>query len=330
MAVTLDDVGARASRPPVPTAARPRDREADLDLCRATLRDGSKSFFAASLMLPRRVRDPAAAVYAFCRVADDAVDAGGGSEATIALLESRLDRAFAGRPFDHAIDRALADAVAEHELPRAPFDALLEGFRWDVESRRYADVDALGAYAVRVAGAIGVTMAWLMDVRDRRVLYRACEMGVAMQLTNIARDVGEDARAGRLYLPVDWLEGAGIDPDRFLERPTFDPRLASVVRRLLAHARAVYERADGGVGALPPDCRVAIRAARLVYSDIGGAIERAGWNSVDARHGTGRRRKVLLLARALRAAVAPRRTRLAARPDEEVRALVERSMIPPR
>ena len=95
-------------------------------------------------------------------------------------------------------------------------DALFEGLQWDCEGRRYEDLEALHAYAARVAGAVGVMMALLMGVRDADALARACDLGVAMQLTNIARDVGEDARAGRLYLPLDWLREAGLDPAAFL------------------------------------------------------------------------------------------------------------------
>ncbi len=108
---------------------------------------------------------------------------------------------------------------------RAPcLDALLEGFAWDAAGRRYDTLDDLLDYAARVAGAVGAMMAVLMGVRDPALLARACDLGVAMQLTNIARDVGEDARAGRLYLPLAWLREAGIDPDAFLADPALQSR----------------------------------------------------------------------------------------------------------
>ena len=104
-------------------------------------------------------------------------------------------------------------------------------------------LEALHGYAARVAGTVGVMMTLLMGVRDAAALARACDLGVAMQLTNIARDVGEDARAGRLYLPLDWLDEAGVDRDRFLAAPAPSPALARVVARLLAEADRLYARA---------------------------------------------------------------------------------------
>ncbi len=102
-------------------------------------------------------------------------------------------------------------------MPRALPEALLEGLAWDAQARRYATLSDLYDYSARVAAAVGAMMCVLMGVRDADALARACDLGVAMQLTNIARDVGEDARERRLYLPLDWLAEAGIDPDAFLD-----------------------------------------------------------------------------------------------------------------
>jgi 15-cis-phytoene synthase len=124
-----------------------------------------------------------------------------------------------------------------------------------------------------------------------------------MQLTNIARDVGEDARAGRLYLPRAWMREAGLYPDVWLREPQFNPALASVIARLLAHADKLYARADGGVAKLPRDCRPAIRSARLVYAEIGRQLERMGLDAIGARAVVSTRRKLMLIARATSAAV---------------------------
>ena len=129
--------------------------------------------------------------------------------------------------------------------------ALFEGFQWDCEGRRYDSLEALHGYAARVAGAVGVMMTLLMGVRDGPALARACDLGVAMQLTNIARDVGEDARSGRLYLPLDWLREVGLDADGFLAAPAPSAALAGVVARLLAEADRLYARARGGIARLP-------------------------------------------------------------------------------
>lgn len=275
----------------------------DARACRALMRGGSKSFFAASLLLPPRVRGPASALYAYCRLADDLIDLGSDAAQALAQLQQRLDAVYAGRPGSIDVDRALAGVVHRFRIPRALLHALLEGFCWDAAGRRYDTLAELEAYAARVAGAVGAMMALLMGVRDSVALARACDLGVAMQLTNVARDVGEDARRGRLYLPRAWLREAGIDAEAWLRAPRFDARVGTVVQRLLGAADHLYRRAEHGITALPRDCRAAIYAARLVYAEIGRRIEQQGFDSVSQRAVVPLARKLALLARATGAAV---------------------------
>ncbi len=258
-------------------------RDADLDHCRTLLRGGSRSFHAASLVLPRGMRDAATALYAFCRLADDAIDGGDDCARELRLLTGRLDRLYRGQPDDIAADRAFAAIVTHYDIPRALPQALLEGFAWDAASRRYETLEDLCGYAARVAGSVGVMMTLLMRQRDPLVLARASDLGVAMQLTNIARDVGEDARMGRLYLPLRWLDEAGIDADEFLRNPLHSPALASVVRRLLDAAQALYDRSALGIGHLPGTCRFGIHAARMLYCEIGHEVARRDFDSVTSR-----------------------------------------------
>ena len=300
---------------------RPVLTAADLAACRALLRGGSKSFHAAGRLLPARIHEPAAALYAFCRIADDAIDEGGGP-AALASLHARLDAAYAGRPHPHPADRALAAVAARYAIPRALPAALLDGFAWDQSGRRYETLAELEAYAARVAGSVGAMMALLMEERRPEVLARACDLGVAMQLTNIARDVGEDARNGRLYLPRAWMREAGLDPDAWLAAPAFDARLAAVVQHLLAAADALYRRSEGGIASLPLTCRPGIGAARFIYAEIGRAVERAGHDSVTHRAIVPGRRKAMLLARSLGALLMPRPA-VGAPPLEATRYLVE-------
>ncbi len=278
-----------------PATLRPDDVEA----CKAMLAAGSKSFSAASLLLPRHVRVPAAVFYAFCRVADDAVDESGDPDGAVVMLRGRLDRVFAGTPDDDPVDRSLAVIVARHRLPRAVFDALIDGFVWDAAGREYETLSEVVAYSARVASTIGVIMTLLMGVRDRDTLARACDLGVAMQLTNIARDVGEDAERGRIYLPRAWMREAGVDPEAFLAKPEFSPALGEVVRRLLEHADELYVRAEAGIPRLPRNCRPSIRAARLIYADIGRVIAERGYDSVTGRAVTTKGRKIWLLLGAM-------------------------------
>jgi phytoene synthase len=283
-----------------PRALAPtKTAERDLAECRAILAAGSKSFAAAGRVLPPSLRSQAAAIYAFCRFADDAVDDARDPARGVELVRGRLDLVYRGAPHDSPVDRAFTRVVEALELPRVVPDALVEGFAWDAEGRRYATLDDTIAYGVRVASTVGLMMSMLLGCRARGTLSRAAELGIAMQLTNIARDVGEDARRGRVYLPEAWLHAAGVDPDALRARPTPSPALGEVVRRLLAEADVHYARADVGIRELPQRVRVAIRAARLIYADIGRVVAARGYDSVSGRAVVSGPRKLWLVARAL-------------------------------
>lgn len=269
----------------------------DLAVCRSLLCGGSRSFFAAARLLPRPLRESATALYAFCRQADDAIDLGADPHAAVDEVKARLAAIYAGQA-TNAVDRAFAAVVTAHAVPLALPAALIEGLAWDAQGRRYENFDALLDYAARVAGAVGVMMALLMGVKTQAGLARAADLGVAMQLTNIARDVGEDARAGRLFLPLDWMAQAGLDPAAFLAAPQFTPALGDVVQRLLAQAAAFYARAEDGIAMLPRDCRIGIAAAAQIYAGIGKKIAAAGYDSVTARARVTGREKIIFALRA--------------------------------
>jgi phytoene synthase len=284
-------------------------RSSDQSVCAATLRQGSRSFAAASLLLPRGYRRQARALYGFCRVADDLIDESPepARTATVAALRARLQRACDGAPDATPIDRAFAAALQDCGIPRALPEALLEGFAWDAEARQYPDIAALRAYAARVAGTVGAMMTLVLGARDAPALARACELGVAMQLTNIARDVGADARAGRLYLPLNWLTEAGIDPVSFLAAPAHSAALGTVVARLLQEAETLYARAESGIALLPISSRPAIRAALRLYREIGRAVLHRGADGVTTRAVVAPSRKLRLIACCLLPSIAPGR-----------------------
>jgi phytoene synthase len=287
------------------------------------IRGGSRSFYTASLLLPEEIRQAAYALYGFCRLSDDAVDLEGGRGDAVPRLRARLDLVYAGDPAPEPVDRALADAVRDFAIPRVLLDALLEGLEWDTAGRTYDTLGDVQAYAARVAGSVGGMMAALMGARTPELVARACDLGVAMQLTNIARDVGEDARIGRLYLPRAWLREAGVDPEAFLAAPRFSPALAGVVSRLLGHAEALYARADAGIARLDPAFRPAIFAARHLYAEIGALLARRGLDSVGRRTCVSAGRKVWLLGRAARCALAAPRAEAGEAPLAETRFLVD-------
>jgi 15-cis-phytoene synthase len=292
---------------PMPSSAvsSPQNFDYDLAACRQLMRGGSKTFFAASLLLPSRVRAPASALYAYCRLADDAIDMGTDPMAEMQLLQSRLDAIYQGRPGPADADRALCQVVHRFAIPRELLDGLLDGFLWDAQGKHYETLADVQAYGARVAGTVGAMMALVMGTRSPTAVARACELGVAMQLTNIARDVGEDARNGRLYLPRAWLREAGVDADAWLQSPVFNAGIAAVTKRLLDAADTLYERAEHGISELPMDCRPAIQAARLVYAEIGHQLARNGLDSVNRRTVVRKRRKLTLIAVATGAAFIP-------------------------
>lgn len=299
----------------------------DLEHCRAVIRTGSLSFHAASKLLPASVRDPALALYAFCRLADDEVDEGDNKARAVIELQERLDLAYAGRPRNAPEDRAFAAVIEMFDMPQALPQALLEGLAWDAMERQYETIADLRSYCARVASAVGAMMCVLMRVRDADALARACDLGVAMQLTNIARDVGEDARMGRIYLPLEWLRDAGIEQEAFLPNPQASPEIREMVRALLRDARGLYVRSEAGIAALPTGARTGIFAARYIYAAIGTAVARNGFDSINHRGQTSKAQKIALIGKsALRtcgSAVLPKSPILYAPPVDEVRFLID-------
>ena len=267
----------------------------DMSECRRLLSHGSKSFYIASHFLPRALRESASGLYAFCRIADDLVDLGDDPRQALISLHRRLDLIYDARPKNHPIDRVLSQIVIDHKLPRGLLDALLEGFEWDTDGRDYCTLAEVCDYGARVAGAVGVMMAILMGVKDHATLARAADLGVAMQLTNICRDVGEDARAGRLYLPRDLMREAGIDPDAFLRNPAPSAELTHVLKQVLAEAERRYELADEGIRQLPRSCRPGILAARRLYAEIGHTVVHNDYDSISQRAVVSRARKGQIL-----------------------------------
>ena len=271
----------------------------DLDHCRRQLAGGSRSFWLAGRLLPTATLDAATALYAFCRAADDLVDDGADPETALQSLKRRLDAIYESAPEPFPEDRALAALVQSVRLPRAPLDALLEGFRWDVEARRYATLEDVEAYGIRVAGSVGLLMAWILGERRSEPLARAIDLGVAMQLTNICRDVGEDAARGRCYLPLEDLQSLSRPLDAWLARPTVEAPVQASVARLLDRAEVLYRRAEQGIRCLPPRVSGSIRAAARLYREIGRVVAERHYDSVSSRAVVPRLRQLTLLISAL-------------------------------
>jgi 15-cis-phytoene synthase len=266
---------------------------ADMALCRQMIRQGSKSFHLASLLLPLKYREDARCLYGFCRMADDLVDQADDPQAATAELKRRLDAIYGGAPGDNAADCAFADVVLRFGIPRAVPDALIEGFVWDAEGKHYETLSDVTAYAVRVAGTVGVMMSLIMGIRDTQALARAIDLGVAMQFSNIARDVVEDASLGRVYLPGVWLRDDGKTADDVRSFPVHGVSSATC---LVHVAEELYAQAVSGIALLPRRCRASINAARLLYRAIGLKACTLGHMS---RAVVGGKEKLLLVSKAV-------------------------------
>ena len=310
---------ARGSPPAlVGGAAAPAASRELLALSAATIGAGSQSFAAASALFDARTRAGAHLLYAWCRHCDDVVDGqalGHGREdltaderrARVAELERLTRSALAGGPQDHPAFQGLQLVARDFGVAeRWPLEHLA-GFAMDVEPRVYPDLDAVMLYCWRVAGVVGVMMAAVMGVApgDTAVLRRAQDLGLAFQLTNIARDVREDAENGRVYLPADRLRAQGVEPTpaAVLADPV---AAAAVARELVAAAEPFYDSARAGLSALPWRSAWAIAAARGVYREIGRKVVRAGDRALERRASTSGAEKAWLLAGGLAAAIASR------------------------
>lgn len=286
---------------------------------RTSIDKGSKSFAAASTLFDPVTRERAWLLYAWCRATDDLADGqehGHGmalledAPQRLALIRSRTEAALADeRTGDPAFD-ALALVVAECGIPaRYPRD-LVAGYALDAEGFRPRSEADLYRYCYHVAGSVGCMMAILMgvDPEDRDTLDRACDLGIAFQLANIARDLGEDADAGRCYLPMDWLAEMDIPPGEEL-KPPYRDRLAVLATRLADRAEAHEASARFGAGKLPFRAAWAVLAAAGIYGDIARAVRARGARAWDQRVVTSKASKLGWVVRSLGQALLRRQVR---------------------
>lgn len=259
-------------------APSPDDRAALVAACRSVMATHARSFDRAAAFLPPATRDQVAVLYAFCRLVDDSVDEApdrASAERAIAALAAELDAASspaAARPDDVAprpVVRAFAAAVADAPLALDAARALIAGVASDVGPVRVADDRALARYCYHVAGAVGVMMCPVLGVADPRALPFAIDLGVGMQLTNICRDVLEDAHADRVYLPATRLARRGLSPEDLVAGRAPAGQVAGVVAELLALADRHYASADAGLRYIPAAPRQAILVASRLYRAIG-------------------------------------------------------------
>ncbi|HSD61436.1 MAG TPA: presqualene diphosphate synthase HpnD [Burkholderiales bacterium] len=252
--------------------------------CQEKAAQSGSSFYYSFLFLPPEKRRAITALYAFCREVDDVVDECSDpqvSRAKLAWWRQEIAGAFAGNP-QHPVTRALAPAVQRFNLPPEPFQEIMDGMEMDLTQDRYPDFNSLALYCHRVAGVVGQLSAEIFGYQDHATQKYAHELGLAFQLTNIVRDVGEDARRGRIYLPLDEMAKFGVAPADVIqgrESEGFRGLIASQIGR----ARAHYEQA---LALLPSQDRPSQRPGLVmaaIYRTLLDEIERDGCRVLNQR-----------------------------------------------
>jgi 15-cis-phytoene synthase len=296
--------GAPAARPVAPRIAVPgaplRPAYAE---CAAMIRAHSASFYFSASLLPPGKRQAVLALYAFCRTSDDLVDNAPGRGLSVAETEQALAdwagrcRALHPAPGETApVVLAWADTRRRFAIPQALADELLAGVRMDISIARYATWADLWIYCYRVASTVGQMSMHITGAIQAAATNYAIRLGVALQLTNILRDVGEDARQGRIYLPLADLQRFGYSEQELLDGVIND-RFMALMRFEIARARTLYAQAWPGIAMLASDSRLAVGAAAAVYQGILDRIEANGYDVFTRRARVPNRAKLALLPR---------------------------------
>ncbi len=265
--------------------------------CRDLTRAHSKTFYLGSRLFPAQERMAVWAVYAACRLGDDIADEGDpqGRRAALDQWWAQVAAALAGQDSDHPVYAALAWAARRHAIPEDAFQELYLGLRMDLEGQRYATMEDLALYCRRVAGVVGFMIAPIcgFDGGDA-TLARALQLGQAMQLTNILRDVGEDLERGRVYLPADLMAHFGVT-DGTLHAGRVTPAYTDLMRDLSAQARHWYREGRAGLPRLRGSGRLAVATAARAYEGILDALEAQGYDNFRHRAHVSGPRKLLMV-----------------------------------
>nr|BAE79553.1 phytoene synthase [Chrysanthemum x morifolium] len=260
------------------------------DRCGEVCAEYAKTFYLGTLLMTPERRKAIWVIYVWCRRTDELVDGPNASHITPKALdrwESRLEDLFNGRPFD-MLDAALSDTVSKFPVDIQPFKDMIEGMRMNLRKSRYKTFDELYLYCYYMAGTVGLMSVPIMGIAPdsnastESVYNAALALGIANQLTNILRDVGEDARRGRVYLPQDELAQAGLsDEDIFAGKVTDKWRI--FMKRQIKRARAFFDEAQEGVTQLSSASRWPVWASLLLYRQILDEIEANDYNNFTRR-----------------------------------------------
>ena len=260
----------------------------------------SKSFFFASRFLSDDQRKSVAALYAFCRLTDDIVDEAA-EEKSVQEINADLDNLKQivvnlsnGYTSTNPILHAFGDTIKKHRIPIEYMHELIEGVRMDLNKSEYYTEDELDLYMYRVASTVGLMMTTIFISNPAsRILARAADLGKAMQLTNILRDIKEDYNKGRIYLPKETRNLYGVTKTDF-EKTNISNNLTALIRYETERARSYYKRADLGIEELPPSAAYTIKVASRVYGEILNEIKRRNYQILRQRAVVSKFRKIIL------------------------------------
>ncbi|HVF98909.1 MAG TPA: phytoene/squalene synthase family protein [Chloroflexia bacterium] len=281
--------------------------------CTEIIKHHSKSFYFSARLLPAAKRAGIMALYAFCRLTDDLVDeADAQGDPHSARLKARADLdcwsrlCDAGSNRDHPVVQAWLDTRARYGIPRQLPEELLAGIRMDLSIDRYDTWDDLWVYCYRVASTVGLMSMYITGTETMDAVPYAVQLGVALQLTNILRDVGEDARKGRCYLPDEDLHAHGLTREELLASlAPMDSRWRALMTFQIARARSLYAAATPGIALLAPDSQRCANACAIGYSGILGAIEEIGYDTFATRARLGTRARAAVAWNVWRTPIAP-------------------------
>ncbi len=270
--------------------------------CRRVARDRAKNFYYSFLLLSGPQRDAMCAIYAFMRYCDDLSDeptATGKQALQNKITEWRLElnRTLAGRPGDHPMWPAFQDAVVRYRIPHRFFHEMIEGISSDLEPRQMATFDELYRYCYHVASVVGLTIIHIFGFDSIRALLLAEKCGVAFQLTNILRDVREDAELGRVYLPAEDLNRFGVTVEQ-LKIGNENDSFRKLMRFEGGRARAYYEESQPLSGMIHSKSRRSLWALREIYLKLLAQLEAANYNVLSRRINVPTYAKVAILLRA--------------------------------
>jgi len=286
--------------------------EESYEACRQITKQYAKTFYLGTKFFDEEKRKAVWAIYAWCRRTDDIVDKP--RKETVSLRTElsewgrRLKDVWRGRPHD-LIDLALVDTVRNYpELAIEPFEDMIKGMVMDLDQNRFETFEELYIYCYRVAGTVGVMMMPVMGTAPgctyEEALEPALALGVALQLTNILRDVGEDRVRQRIYLPQEDLVRFGISEQALL-KGIKDEKYVAMLKFQIERAREWYQKAEGGIPMLAPDCQLPIRASLDMYSTILNKIEANDYDNFNKRAYTAKWEKLAMLPRAYLRVKAP-------------------------